>query len=87
MKFPVYGRLEEEDLKIVPHNIDVLEDWQGHANVEWCGSAYTPVYLYKYIYKGNNKTSFFNHLNEIKYQFCNLKNTPEITVYCILNKL
>ena len=52
MKFPIYGRLEEEDLKIVPHNIDILEDWQGHANVEWCGSAYTPVYLYKYIYKG-----------------------------------
>jgi len=53
MNFPVYGRSEEEDLSVVPHNIDILEDWQGHANIEWCGSAYTPVYLYKYIYKGS----------------------------------
>jgi hypothetical protein len=53
MKFPIYGRREAEDLKVVPHNIYILEDWQGHANVEWCGSAYTPVYLYKYVFKGN----------------------------------
>ena len=58
MKFPVYGRLEEEDLAVVPHNIGILEDWQGHSNVEWCGSAYTPVYLYKYIYKGAKKEKF-----------------------------
>ena len=52
MNFPIYGRCEDEDLNIVPYNIYILEDWQGHANVEWCGSSYTPVYLYKYIYKG-----------------------------------
>lgn len=30
----------------------ILEDWQGHCNVEYCGSNYTPVYLYKYVFKG-----------------------------------
>jgi hypothetical protein len=52
MRFPIYGRREAEDLKVVPHNIYILLDWRGHANVEWCGSAYTTVYLYKYVFKG-----------------------------------
>jgi len=51
-RFPIYGKLEEEDLRIVPHNIYILQDWGGHANVEFCGGAYTTVYLYKYIFKG-----------------------------------
>jgi hypothetical protein len=25
-RFPKYGRLEEEDLRIVPHNIYILQD-------------------------------------------------------------
>lgn len=27
-------------------------DWNGHANCEFCGLAYTLCYLYKYLYKG-----------------------------------
>ena len=58
MQFPVYGRREEEDLRIVPHHIFILEDWDGHVNVEYCGSHYTPVYLYKYVFKGAKKERF-----------------------------
>ena len=55
LHFPIYGRREEEDLRIVPHHIQILEDWDGHVNVEFCGSHYTPIYLYKYVFKGAKK--------------------------------
>jgi hypothetical protein len=53
--FPVYKRLNEQDLKIVPHNRSVLLDWNGHANVEFAGSTYLVIYLYKYLFKGSSK--------------------------------
>ena len=56
--FPIYGKREEEDLRVVPHNIYILEDWDGHVNVEFCGSHYTPVYLYQYLFKGAKKERF-----------------------------
>lgn len=34
--FPQYRRPLERDLMVVPHNKKLLEDWQGHANVEYC---------------------------------------------------
>ena len=55
LHFPVYGRREEEDLRIVPHHVYILEEWDGHVNVEYCGSHYTPIYLYKYVFKGAKK--------------------------------
>ena len=58
LHFPVYGRREEEDLRIVPHHVYILEDWDGHVNVEYCGSHYTPIYLYKYVFKGAKKEKF-----------------------------
>jgi hypothetical protein len=27
-------------------------DWNGHANLEFSGDAYTVTYLYKYLFKG-----------------------------------
>jgi hypothetical protein len=39
----------------VPHNRDVLLDWRGHANVEYAGSCYSVLYLFKYLHKGNKK--------------------------------
>jgi len=56
--FPIYRREKEEDLKVVPYNNEILLDWSGHANVEWCGSTYTCVYLYKYLFKGSKKEKF-----------------------------
>ena len=43
-----------EDLKVVPHNVNILLDWNGHANVEYSGS-YCEIYLYKYLFKGRKK--------------------------------
>lgn len=45
--FPQYKRTAEKDLKIVPHNKKILMDWNGHANVEFAGSTYIVLYLYK----------------------------------------
>ena len=32
--FPVYKRSNESDLSVVPFSVDILFDWDGHANVE-----------------------------------------------------
>jgi len=40
---------------VVPHNRLLLKDWNGHANVEFAGSTYTVIYLYKYLFKGSSK--------------------------------
>jgi hypothetical protein len=55
--FPVYKRLREADLLIVPHNLKILADWDGHANCEYAGSTYTVLYLYQYLFKGAKKAS------------------------------
>jgi hypothetical protein len=39
-------------LKIVPYNLQMIMDWDSHINVEYSGSAYCALYLYKYCYKG-----------------------------------
>lgn len=53
-----YKRTKTEDLKIAPHNRKILEDWDGHSYIDWCGSTYTVLYLYKYLYKGAKKVKF-----------------------------
>ena len=59
LHFSVYGRREEEeDLRVVPHHINILEDWDGHVNAEYCGNHYTPIYLYKYVFKGAKEERF-----------------------------
>lgn len=45
--FPQYKRNSDKDLRIVPHNKKILMDWNGHANVEFAGSTYIVLYLYK----------------------------------------
>jgi hypothetical protein len=37
--YPIYKRRREQDLKVVPHNREVLLDWGGHCNVEYAGST------------------------------------------------
>ena len=53
--YPTYRRRAKADLKVVPHNRELLVDWNGHMNVEYAGSTYTVLYLYKYLFKGNRK--------------------------------
>jgi len=45
--FPQYKRTSDKDLRIIPHNQKILLDWNGHANVEFAGSTYIVLYLYK----------------------------------------
>jgi len=53
--YPLYKRPEEKDLLITPHHRGMLLDWGAHMNLEFCGSTYTALYLYKYLFKGNKK--------------------------------
>ncbi len=48
----VYRRRMECDMKIAPYNMQMMLDWDSHINVEYSGSAYCALYLYKYCYKG-----------------------------------
>ena len=43
------------NVAIVSHSHKLLLDWEGHANVEYAGSAFCVLYLYKYLYKGHKK--------------------------------
>ncbi len=48
----VYRRRMECNMKIVPYNMQMMMDWDSHINVEYSGSAYCALNLYKYCYKG-----------------------------------
>ena len=64
--YPVYKRPTAADLRIVPVNRQILLDWGGHCNVEFCGSTYTALYLYKYLFKGNKKVKVkFNNIDDV----------------------
>jgi hypothetical protein len=51
----VYLCRKECNLKIVPYDLQMIMDWDSHINVEYIGSAYCVLYLYKYCYKGAAK--------------------------------
>ena len=53
--YPHYKRNTEKDLNVVSHNVNMLLDWDGHINVEYSGSTYCVIYLYKYLFKGRKK--------------------------------
>jgi hypothetical protein len=44
-----YRRRSIEDLNICPHERKSLLDWDGHCFVDYCGSAHSVLYLYKYV--------------------------------------
>jgi hypothetical protein len=48
----VYRCRMECGMKIVPYNLQMMMDWDLHINVEYSGSEYCALYLYKYCYKG-----------------------------------
>ena len=70
--FPQYKRPTIKSLNVVPHNRLLLKDWNGHANVEFAGSTYTVIYLYKYLFKGNKK---------VKMRLNNVRKDDEISLY------
>jgi len=45
----------ECDLTIVPYNLQMIMDWDSHLNIEYSGSAYCALYMYKTCYKGAAK--------------------------------
>jgi hypothetical protein len=63
--FPHYKRRNIADLLVVPHNREILIDWDGHSCCEFSGSAITVLYLYKYLFKGQKK---------VKVTFCRNNN-------------
>jgi hypothetical protein len=64
--YPIYRRRKKEDLKIVSYHKDILLDWDGHINVEYCGKSYVILYLYKYLFKGNRKNKImFDNTNDL----------------------
>jgi hypothetical protein len=53
-------------LRIVPHNKEILLDWEGHANFEFAASTYCVFYLFSYICKGNKKVELqLNNTSDI----------------------
>ena len=59
----VYRRRDSTmDLRIVPYNLPMMMDWGSHLNVEYSGSAFSALYIYKYCYKG----AFNRELIELK---------------------
>jgi len=53
--YPIYKRLVQDDLVVVPHHRKMIIDWNGHLNLEFCGSTFCILYLYKYLFKGSRK--------------------------------
>jgi hypothetical protein len=47
--FPQYKRTDSKSLKVVPHHKKNLLHWNGHANVEFAGSTFLVIYLYKVL--------------------------------------
>lgn len=55
---PLYRRRHVEDAWTVPYNPLLLMQWEGHINCEVAFTANVFLYLYKYLYKGPDRTQF-----------------------------
>ena len=66
----------EEDFRVVPHNRELLLDWEAHINEEYAGTSNSVLYLYKYLFKGNRKIkAIFQDITE------NISKNDEIKLY------
>ena len=41
----------------------LLMDWDGHVCLEFCGTTFCVLYLYKYLYKGSKKVTIWIDVN------------------------
>jgi hypothetical protein len=48
----VHQHQQSNDLRAVPYNLQMMMDWDSHIIVEYSGSAFCALYLYKYCFKG-----------------------------------
>ena len=72
--FPLYKRPAEKDLRITPHHRGMLLDWGAHLNLEFCGSTYTALYLYNYLFKGNKKVKVqFDNTSDVLESKCTVR--------------
>ena len=55
--FPHYKRNKDENCRVVSHSVNILLDLNAHVNVEYTGSTYCVIYLYKYLFKGRKKVA------------------------------
>lgn len=56
--FPVYQRLSQRDRYVVPYNIILLKMANSHVNVELACNVNLIMYLYKYMFKGPDRTKY-----------------------------
>ena len=63
--YPVYKRPHADDRRVVPHNIKILIDWNGHANLEFTTSVKCILYLFKYLFKGSTSVRLYLYLIHI----------------------
>ena len=82
----MYRRGAKEDARIVPHNVDLLQRWGAHVNVQYVTSAGMDRYLVKYVAKA--EPSFHVHngkASEVeRYLKSRLISAPEV-VTCLLS--
>ena len=52
--YPVYRRRSECDRNVVPYNPLMIDEFDCHINIELASSVILIMYLYKYLYKGND---------------------------------
>ncbi|KAF8047520.1 hypothetical protein N665_2976s0001 [Sinapis alba] len=45
------------NISVILHNIDILQKYEAHINVEWCSRTSALMYLFKYITKGVDKAT------------------------------
>jgi hypothetical protein len=59
-------------------------DWDSHMNVEYSGSAYWALYLYKYCYKGAARKEHINLVSEQEHNSLDEINCSYTAESCVL---